>query len=126
MIAITVIPDVRSKAGEASGAARSDVAETTWDGSTYSAQSRNGASCKLARVLVAAGCPDQPWETRTPQGQRCLFGTSLHGLARATLSDNRFVRWQPRPHLDEPDAANAAWRAHRGLQCRLTNLDHTD
>ena len=67
-------------------------------GVLYTAQSAHGASMALARQLVAAGCPDEPWEARTPEGQRTVYGSSIHQLARTTIDSNgRFVRWRPHP-----------------------------
>jgi hypothetical protein len=76
------------------------MATTTYNGLLYVTASANGATMALARQLVAAGCPDQPWEARNAEGQRTVYGSSLHALARTTISkDGRFVRWQPRPDI---------------------------
>src|SRR5258708_6984114 len=44
------------------------TAECVVDGLTFTAQSRNGASCALARVLVVAGIADRPMIVRGPAG----------------------------------------------------------
>lgn len=107
MITMTLISGRLSRAGAAKGSTPSDVAETTWNAVLYTAASGNAACCALARILVAAGCPDQPWEARSPTGQRSIHGDSTHALARTTVTaDGRFVRWHPRPDLEaEQDAA---------------------
>lgn len=97
MISIVVIPGVPSKAGAVSGAAPSDVATATWNGVTFTTSSAHGACMALARELVAAGCPDQPWQTTDEDGKRSLHGPSLHGLARLTIKGDRFARWRPYP-----------------------------
>ena len=66
---------------------RQDAATAVWDGKTYQATSRHGATMALARQLVAAGCPDQPWEAGRP-GRRDLFGPSIHGLAQLTIHES--------------------------------------
>jgi hypothetical protein len=46
---------------------------------------------------VAAGCPDQPWQAIGDDGQRRLFGASLHRLARLTVSGDRLVPFKEFP-----------------------------
>jgi hypothetical protein len=53
----------------------------------FEAGSRYGATMAVARQLVEAGCPDQPWEAGRP-GKRDLIGPSLHRLARLTVVEN--------------------------------------
>jgi hypothetical protein len=102
MITMTVTPGTLTKAGAVSGAVPKDAAETDWQGATFRTVSRSSACCALARDLVAAGCPEQPWEARDEAGQRTVHGESLHALARTTISaDGRFIRWHPRPDLDQ-------------------------
>ena len=72
-----------------------DVASAEWDGQPFTAQSRSGASMVLARRLVAAGCPDQPWECRNREGQRTVYGASLHRLAGLMVRDLRIVPYVP-------------------------------
>jgi len=107
MITIHVCEAALSVKGAATGAALPDHAGAVWNGLAYATQSAHGACCKLARILVDAGCPDQPWETRGSDGQRRLFGASLHGLARLTVSSPdagspRLAKWAPRP--EQPNA----------------------
>ena len=107
MITMTLIPGRLSKSQGVSGGFPQDQAEATWQGAAFRTVSRNSACCDLARKLVDAGCPDQPWEARSSAGQRSVFGDSLHALARTTVTaDGRFVRWHPRPDLEaDQDAA---------------------
>ena len=67
---------------------RIDLARCTWKGQVFEAASRHGASMVLARQLVAAGCPDQPYEARDADGRLLFFGPSLHRLARLTAREN--------------------------------------
>lgn len=84
--------------------ARKDVATATWDGQIYRAESYKGASMALARLLVAAGCPDQPYEAGR-KGKRDFYGPSLHRLAKLAVAEPdsgggpRFIEWQPRPEI---------------------------
>ena len=75
-------------------------AATEFDGNAYSAASRHGAPQALARVLVAAGVPDQPVEVHS---EVCLFDdgrtirteelkggircSSLHAMAGRTFNE---------------------------------------
>lgn len=64
----------------------------------FVASSRNGASMKLARMLVDAGYPDAPFQTR--RGRKvCMTGDSLHALAQLTVTEGahspRIVKWSP-------------------------------
>jgi hypothetical protein len=99
VIRITTFPGTLSPAGAASGAAAPDHASASWDGVEFTTSTKSGACAALARRLVAAGCPDQPWEAYSPSGQRLLFGRSLHRLAATTLMEPdrgrlRRVRWK--------------------------------
>jgi hypothetical protein len=62
-----------------------EVATAVVDGRKFVARSQSSCEAKLARTLVAAGVPDQPWQsfsaTRTPS----LRGRSLHRLAGLTV-----------------------------------------
>jgi len=64
----------------------------------HEVSSRHCAESKLARILVEANYPDVPWET-VRNGKLCLFGRSLHGLAKLTIAEGAkqvsFTRWQP-------------------------------
>jgi hypothetical protein len=56
------------------------------DGHKFVARSQS-SSCevKLARMLVAAGVPDQPWQSLTATGVASLRGRSLLRLAGLTV-----------------------------------------
>lgn len=101
MITMTLTPARLSKHGATTGQPAPDVATTAWGGQKYSAQTANGASMAVARQLVAAGCPDQPWECRNAAHQRTIFGRSLHALAKLTVTHGntgpRFVAYREYP-----------------------------
>lgn len=63
------------------------------------ASSRHGASYELCRVLVKAGCPDQPM-TVSWNGLTFIL-PSIHYGATRTLSEGnhslREIPWKPRP-----------------------------
>ncbi|GBR03921.1 hypothetical protein [Acetobacter oeni] len=66
----------------------------------FSASSRNGASCKLARALVDAGAPDAP--VRLMRGGRPVITCpSLRTLSEQTFTEAtghpRMVKWVPHP-----------------------------
>ena len=103
MICITLAPDEISRSGATTGAAQPDRAATIWNGHTFTARSAHGASMAVARQLVVAGCPDQPWQAVSPAGQRLLHGGSLHRLARLAVSETdgrtRIVPYAPDPRF---------------------------
>ena len=72
-----------------------EVASATVGGVAYSERSRSSCIAKLARTLVAAGVPDQPWQA--------LRGRSLHGIAKTTIMEGKRglqrVAWQPYPKI---------------------------
>ncbi len=77
-----------------------DHARAEWAGQVYSAASRNGIVSALARVLIAAGCPDQPWQAARDD-KVAMTGPSLAAAAALTVSDPeagagpRFARFVP-------------------------------
>lgn len=76
------------------------VAQITLDGEAFEVVSRNGATMKLARRLIAAGYDDGPWQAVFPDGRLRLHGPSLHRLARYTVQENdrgglRLKRYRP-------------------------------
>jgi hypothetical protein len=87
------------------------LARCTVGGVDYEASSRRGASTELARVIIAAGVPDQPVEVNDLRPTRPIGATypstrwrSLHVMAKWTYeeSDNRPLRrvpWRPAPDL---------------------------
>jgi hypothetical protein len=94
------------------------IAECTVDGVGYAASSRSGASYALARVLVAAGVPDQPMHL-TSQGLRGETRLpSIHVMAGFTMAESATqpvhkVRWSPMPDQDAQRAMRDA-RQMRG------------
>ena len=86
--------------------AATDEAEATHNGQTIQARSRHGATMKLARMLVEAGCPDQSWAAYGHDGRLRLSGSSLHGLAGLTVqeSDTRGIRIIPYRQPRHPTA----------------------
>ena len=81
---------------------RSGGRHRRWPALRHEARSRLSCEAALARVLVEAGVPDQPWQTVNVAGTVCLRGKSLHRLAQRTVvePDNerlRQARFQPRP-----------------------------
>jgi len=65
-----------------------DTAAITLAGQHYEVTSRNGATMKLARMLVVAGLPDSPWQTVGADGGARLSGRSLYGLAKLTVHED--------------------------------------
>jgi len=84
-----------------------DVASAVWEGRGFMAVSRNGATMKLARRLVEAGCPDGPWQACGAEGVR-FHGPSLHGLAKWTIWEGdgpmRLARYVEKPRFPARDA----------------------
>ena len=76
-----------SKTGAASGGAVPWRAWCEWGGEHWAVFSSHGAVMALARVLVAAGCEDQPWEALGEDGARVLYGPSLLRISRLTFSE---------------------------------------
>ena len=64
------------------------LAETVIDGKRYSARSRRGAALALARVLVAAGIPDQPICVRQAGLRGEMRYRSLHRMAMRTIEES--------------------------------------
>jgi ferredoxin len=77
-------------------------ASTEIDRKTYSASSRHGAPQALARVLVAAGIPDQPVEVRSEERPGCIRYRSLYEMTKWTFTEGTStllhrVRYQEQP-----------------------------
>lgn len=53
----------------------------------FEASSRNGASMKLARMMVAEGVEDQPWQVIWDDGRVRFSGASFHHLALWTATE---------------------------------------
>jgi hypothetical protein len=87
-----------------------DHARAEWAGQVYSAASRNGIISALARVLISAGCPDQPWQAARDD-KVAMTGPSLAGVAALTVSDPdggagpRFTKYVPYRQAAERSAA---------------------
>lgn len=85
----------------AEGRAGLDNAVATFGGQTFTATSRNGATMKLARMLVEAGAPDEPVAVYGTEGNLRFTAPSLHGLAAWTIEESdrgiRQRRWKPSP-----------------------------
>jgi hypothetical protein len=77
-------------------------AQARFDGRTFTARSRGGLEMKLARMLIAAGAPDQAWETYDGDDRKRLFGSSLHRLAKLDAQESgstgtpRIGRYRPK------------------------------
>ena len=80
MITILVTPGKPSGVGARAGRPQLDTAAATWGQNRHTVVHRS-ATAALCRELVRAGCPDQPWESRLPDGARSLFGPSVHAWA---------------------------------------------
>lgn len=106
MITMHLIPHPPSRTGQVTGGEWADQASTTWNGRKFETRSARGASCELARELIAAGAPDGPWQCINEGGRRTIFGPSLHRLAKLTItSDGRFATWKPHPMAVMREAA---------------------
>jgi hypothetical protein len=87
-----------------------DIATTTSNGRVFTEQSRASAICQLARALVAAGIPDQPWLAYAANGTLSMRGPSIHRMAELTIKDSplRWVKYHPQ---DSPEASPEASEA---------------
>jgi len=65
---------------------RTETANAWWNGRGYRCETNAGASCALARRLVADGCEDGPW-IATRGFLPVLRGASLHERARWTFEE---------------------------------------
>jgi hypothetical protein len=74
MIRITAWP------GDGNG----DHATATWNGQQFEAL-HGSPTTELARLLTAAGCPDQPWRAYLPDGTPTLRGNSIHAWAKRVV-----------------------------------------
>ena len=77
--------------------------ECTVDGTLYRARSRSGAPMALARLLVAAGIPDQPMRVTSAGLAGATLYRSIHRLAGRTIAESatgrgpKLVRFALRP-----------------------------
>jgi hypothetical protein len=77
---------------------------TEWCGHSFEVtQTRGAPTAALCRLLVKAGCPDQPWECwDATTGKPRFHGRSIHGWARKTISETdrdglAVIDWRPPP-----------------------------
>ena len=77
-----------------------DHACAEYEGVGFEASSGSGACMAVAREMIFAQVPDQPWEAVGLDGRPRLRGPSLLGLARSTVSEAalgagpRFRAWK--------------------------------
>jgi hypothetical protein len=71
----------------------------TWEATRATGQN----SC--AEVLVADGCPDQPWQALGTNGMCCLHGSSLHGLTKWTIQESSSQPIRRVPYVPLPEGA---------------------
>jgi hypothetical protein len=95
----TIVPDSRTTRGSAW------LATATIDGRVYDARSRSGAPFALARILVAAGIPDQSVRVTRTGAAGDITYRSLHRMAELTIAESstqpvRLTKWV---------AAGAVW-----------------
>lgn len=78
------------------------AASCEWNGHTFEAPSRSGASHALCRLLVAAGCPDQALQVFDENGRHQFTHRAIHAAAQLMLSERdhplRRRRWTQNPH----------------------------
>jgi hypothetical protein len=77
-----------------------DIIRAEWNGAEYEGRATHyGGSAlgRAARELVETGCPDDEWQMVGPEGDRRLFGGSLHGLAKLTINRERRAVGPVRP-----------------------------
>jgi hypothetical protein len=86
VIRITTWPEHVTGERARRGKKQRDHATCTWDGREFRVLALS-ATTSLARALVAAGCPDQPWQAFTPEGTPSLRGRSLHAWAKLTVTE---------------------------------------
>ena len=93
-------PVVMALSQRADGA---DIAEALG----HRAESRHGATMALARILVAGGVPDGPWQAER-NGVPVMRGPSLHRLAGLTITEDggreRIIKWRAKVDSGVPDA----------------------
>ncbi len=110
-IVMTVREGKLSRDGAITGAKVPELAQAYLAGRLLEVSSVSGAACALARLLVSAGVADGPWETLGEDGQRRLYGPSLHRLAKLTVADDargvRFVKWESYPGRGGPAVRHA-------------------
>jgi hypothetical protein len=92
-----------TKQQAATGAPVPDRATIEWQGQRYEQIDAHGAIFALARQLVAAGCPDQPWQTVGTNGVVQLHGPSLHGLANWTIRESATQTIKRVPYAPLPE-----------------------
>ena len=79
-----------------------DTQDTKHGSALYTALGHQAASLgKIARLLIANGVPDQPWQT-IRSGKTAMYGPSLANIAAFDVRENdtstRHVKWSPSPY----------------------------
>lgn len=102
------------------GVERGSLGKATceWNGRSFEAVSRSGASYALCRELVSAGCPDMPMEVLGENGKAQLSVRSIHRAAGVTIEEsaNKPIhagRYRPLPQ--EMAAACCGEAQNRGV-----------
>ncbi|HUN01061.1 MAG TPA: hypothetical protein PLI96_11340 [Halothiobacillus sp.] len=62
------------------------TATTSYAGRSLTARTQGAPVMELARVLVAAGCPEGPWQAERSE-QITMTGASIHRLAKLAVSE---------------------------------------
>ena len=104
MITITSWPEHVTGRRAKTGKPQRDYAQCEWNGRSYQVL-RLSATTALARKLVADGCPDQPWHCYV-DGQRSLFGPSLHAWAKRIVSERDIGSFVIQPFTEHPHSAS--------------------
>lgn len=80
---------------------RLDIATCEWNGTLWRSEAPS-ACTTLARTLIAAGCPEQPWQAADTAGNRILVGNSIRQLAQIEARETGSgIRWR-KFTLDKP------------------------
>jgi hypothetical protein len=105
MIRITTWPEHVTGDRAITGQAQRDYATCTWDGRDFQVL-KPSATTALARMLAAAGYPDQPWQAYPPDGTPSLRGKSLHAWAKRSVTESDRGGFKVRPFAEHPRAGD--------------------
>ena len=83
MIRIITRPEKVTSRRAHTGKPQRVYAQCEWNGQTVSVLQLSAITA-LARKLLNASCPDQPWESQV-DGQPSLHGSSLHACAKRII-----------------------------------------